>query len=549
MTLMTGLLRLPGKTTNWIDDRMNPIVVKELRQAVKSRFVVSVMMLMLVLLMIILASVLLMQDGRRGIDEDAGSDLFLVFQSILLATCMLFVPVYVGVRLAAERSSATSDLIYVTTIRPSSIIWGKLLAGMVVTALIFSACAPFMVITYMLRGIDLPTILFILGLDVLIVLAATQLAIFLGTMPIGWPVKAFLGLVLLGVSIMGYSGMHVLVQDELLRMGIGSAMDDPDFWVSMGVSIGLWLAALGMIFCLSVSMIAPATANRALMPRVYFTLLWIASFIGFSVMMMTVEALEPMVAWLTVMHVMLMITAVICASEREVLGPRIRRSIPRKWPLRIPAFFFYSGAAGGLLWVQGMIVLTLLSAWFARDYYLNDMSSTGFMMYDGYDPFPEAWLPRFAASSMWVLGYLLLAVILCRRATRMKNGTLITGAAGLIIMAGACVLPILIAFTFDSENWDSNVRFWLMFNPFGPLFCEDRDWSGDYGKYTLPLSVAFLAVLQLVNLPWYYRQIRDFKPPADTPTGDGSRDAMPNSAPELTAAPEAEAGPAEPGDG
>lgn len=518
MTAMSGLMTIPGKTTAWIDDRMNPIVVKELRQAVKSRFVISVLMLMLTLLMLILAVVLIDQGSRRGFDENAGAELFVVFQSILLATCMLFVPVYVGVRLAAERSSATSDLIYVTTIKPSSIVWGKLLAGMVVTALTFSACAPFMVITYLLRGIDLPTILFVLGLDVLIVLAATQLAIFVGTIPIGWPVKAILGLGLLGLSFMGYMGMTFFVAEELLRTGIGSAMDDSDFWIGMAVSVGLWLAAIGMVFVLSVSMIAPPTANRALMPRLYFTFVWIASLVGFFILSVSVDAVEPMLAWLYAMYILLMLAAIISASEREVLGPRLRRSIPRFRVLRLPAFFFYSGAAGGLLWVQGLIVLTLLGA-FVTKTYLYDMSSglgSSSMMYYDYDPFPEHWLQRFAASAMWVIGYLLLSVLLCRRVAKIKNGTVITGVMGLILMAAACAIPMIFAYALDPDRWDMNVTAWLIINPFGPLFCEDSDWTGTYGTYAMVLSVIFFVVMQLVNVPWYYRQVRGFSPPPST---------------------------------
>ena len=47
---MTALLSRAGV---FVDDRINPIVVKELRQAVKSRFIVGVLMLMLALLSLI----------------------------------------------------------------------------------------------------------------------------------------------------------------------------------------------------------------------------------------------------------------------------------------------------------------------------------------------------------------------------------------------------------------------------------------------------------------------------------------------------------------
>ena len=516
MSAVSGLFAVPMRFGGWLDDRMNPIVVKELRQAVKSRFVIAVLMLMLAILFIILAGVLFSQDQSRGIDEDAGAQLFLVFQSILLATCMLFVPVYVGVRLAAERSSATSDLLYVTTIRPSSIVWGKLLAGMVVTALTFSTCAPFMVITYLLRGIDLPTILFILGLDALIVLAATQLAIFVGTMPIGWPVKTLLGLLLLAASISGFFTMTLFVGEGVLRRGVGSEFDDPDFWTGMAAFVGSWLAGVGMVFFLSVAMISPPTANRALVPRLYFTAVWALSFVGMVALSIHFGDLDVLEVWLVFAMILLILAAILSASEREVYGPRLKRSIPRTAVLRIPAFFFYSGAAGGLLWTGLLFWITLIAVasvcgvleenWFGGGGY--------------YSSFMDGWLSRCASTGLWVCGYLMLAVVLCRRLFRVKNGVVVTGVVGLIIMAIVSIVPMIIAFALDPDRWDFNIEFWLLLNPFGPVFCADSDWDSTYGRLAWPLSVIFGVIMLAVNVPWFLKQMWQFAPPPEGLSGD-----------------------------
>ena len=70
--------------------------------------------------------------------------------AILLAICLLFVPAYTSIRLAFERDTNV-DLLFVTTIKPSAIVWGKMFAALTITVLIFSACMPFMVFTYWLR--------------------------------------------------------------------------------------------------------------------------------------------------------------------------------------------------------------------------------------------------------------------------------------------------------------------------------------------------------------------------------------------------------------
>ena len=50
---------------DWLDDRLNPIVVKELRQAVKSRLVVAILMLFLGIQLFLLF-VFLLTRGARG---------------------------------------------------------------------------------------------------------------------------------------------------------------------------------------------------------------------------------------------------------------------------------------------------------------------------------------------------------------------------------------------------------------------------------------------------------------------------------------------------
>src|SRR5262249_24721096 len=145
-----------------LDDSLNPIVVKELRQAVQSRFVVVALLLFLSLQLLILGLYLVFGYGARSADMEsvnAGREGFLVLQGVLLGTCLLFIPLYAGVRLAAERSDTNVDLLFVTALKPRAIVRGKLFSAVVLVLLIFSACAPFMTFTYLLRGIDMPTIL------------------------------------------------------------------------------------------------------------------------------------------------------------------------------------------------------------------------------------------------------------------------------------------------------------------------------------------------------------------------------------------------------
>ena len=188
-----------------LDDWINPIVVKELRQAVKSRMVVGILLLFLGLQLFLLGFYLLTREfsgQAQTVDWSAGNSVFRVQQGILLWTIMILVPAYAAVRLAAERSEQNVDLMFISTLRPASIVWGKFFAAVVLAFLIFSACAPFMTFCYLLRGIDIPTIMVVLGIDLLAMVFGIMVALFLASLPGGRPVKfffCFLGFVWLAV--------------------------------------------------------------------------------------------------------------------------------------------------------------------------------------------------------------------------------------------------------------------------------------------------------------------------------------------------------------
>ncbi|MEM6391600.1 MAG: hypothetical protein AAF797_02375 [Planctomycetota bacterium] len=500
---------------------MNPIVVKELRQAVNSRLVVGVLTLMLAVLWLIMMIALLDYDPRGGLDTSAGAELFSVFQGVLLATCMLFVPVYVGVRLAAERASATADLLYVTTIRPSSVVWGKLLAGMVVTVLVFSACAPFMIVTYLMRGIDLPTILLVLGLDALVVLASTMLAIFVATLPVGWPVKALLGFVVLGASVGLYTGLTAFVAGTLLFLGVGSMLSDPDFLMGLASAVGSWIAAVGLVFFLAVALVSPAASNRALPVRVYITVMWAGTLGLFVYLCWWSGATEPLVAWVVGSLLLLGLASVVSVSEREEPGPRLRRSIPRSGLLRVPAFLFFSGAGGGLLWVSLLMVLTVVGGWWLTMVLEEAIWAAGGSTWDGFD---DESLARTGAMLAWLLAYLLAGVLLSRRLVRFKQGDTATGVVALLLMTLGSLVPLAIAFAADPQRWDIDSWYWMLLNPLSPVLCDNGDWRGDYGQVTRVLSYLSLGVMVLFNLPWFAKQVRQFRPPPppeETSAGDG----------------------------
>lgn len=497
-----------------MDDLLNPIVVKELRQAVKSRIVIAALMLFLLLELVILL-LSLSWDQNRMMDTmnlQIGRRIFEFLQGILLGTCLLLIPTYAGIRLASEHSDTNVDLLFISTLRPRGIIAGKLQASIVLILLIFSACAPFMTFTYLLRGIDVPSILLLLVLDFLVVLLATQGAIFVGAIPANTGLKLMLGLAGLGVlvtlfgSILGFS-------IELLDLGLGSRMDTLEFWLIAGAVVLAIVATMGLLFTWSVAIVSPPSANRALPVRLYMLGFWLIT--GIVAALLTRHFRSPAALYIWEWPIMALLCAqiVVSINEREQWGLRVRRTIPRFGLLRAPVFLLYSGAAGGvMLWLL-LIGLTLLflhvplNSWIESSPFVDRFetelgSRTTFTLL-----LIALYTFDYSMTAVWLRSVLLVG--------RLK--ATFTWMLALILWGLGSTLPFLALFLFNNQEWRMGQvsPWWQISNPFSTILTcwEDRSAEALAFRWPCLLFLSMWGLLVLLGcLPWMIQQMRRFRP-------------------------------------
>ena len=259
-----------------VDDWLNPIVVKEARQAVRSRFVSAVFLVFLVLQLVVVWLYVLFNPDLAS-ELSGGRDVTGILFSILTGSCMLFVPIYSGVRLAWERSAVQMDLMFTTTVSPGAVIRGKMVNAALLTGLIYSACAPFMVFAYLLRGIDLPTIFFLLAMGLLNIALAVQFALFLACIPASILAKVFLGLFGMGVLLFWmFGGLWMgFALSSLSSFGPFGPTGGSDFWTGMATLALSALLTIGLLYVFSVAVLSPPSANRMLPVRAYIVGAWI----------------------------------------------------------------------------------------------------------------------------------------------------------------------------------------------------------------------------------------------------------------------------------
>lgn len=476
------------------DRLLNPIVVKELRQAVRSRFVSGMLILFLIVQLSVVTIAVL---GRADLAEDfslsAGQEITGWLFGILIVACLLFVPMYTGVRLTYERRDIQGDLMYTTTISPWAVIRGKLVSAVMLTVLIYSVCMPFMTFTYLLRGVDVQVLLVSLGVGFVAVLVGVQLAILWSCIRASGVLRVIMNLAGIGmlavmaVSLISYLGFW---------MTYGLPTDEPWFWPAMATAGAYSLLAVGLVHCLSVALISPDSSNRMLATRIYLTVTWLITLIIAGYWWDEIGDWEVMYVWAVGSVALLIGGLMVAVSERQECGPRVRRSIPRNPLGRLIAFAFYSGAAGGILWCLILMGLTLLIAYLA---------SPASAKHYGLDPDYVIYLLGLAqyAVAYALTGLLLWRVLLARR---MKH-TFIWVVVLLLVAAGM-VAPILGTFLLRA-GWDGDMsvsgNILMVTNPV--TMGQDRE-SRDV---CLVFSGIWALAVAVLSLPWMIEQFGKFK--------------------------------------
>jgi hypothetical protein len=498
-----------------LDDALNPIVVKELRQAVQSRFVVTVLLLFLLLQLVVMGIFLIANsiDGRlEQSDFQAGRDVFFWLQIVLLTTCMIFLPAYTGFRLAAEHSDTNVDLLFISTLPSRAIISGKFAAAVVLAVMIFSACMPFMAFTYFLRGIDLPSIFFVITLDFVVVLGSVMLTIFLAVIPANRVLKVLIGLVGL-VTLLIVLWVTLAFAFFLLEFGVVGMFETREFWIVIAcASLGV-VSLIALLYTWSVALVNPPSANRALPSRLMLTGLWAVGAVMVWPFSRELGHDHPLISWVVFTVPLLALYVVIAINEREHWTPRVARTIPRRWWLRVPAFLFYSGAAGGILHALLLIGLTGAAVWLWQE---STPAAGRVPLYRGYAAHTDLLTVNFQVVAMlflYVYCYCLTAVAL-RRLLLARELAVFTWVLAVFLMALGSAVPLLLAFLVHGGRWTFYTDYgWTLFNPIAGMIAAGDGMSRPQMRDAFFLTVLIWAALATVlNLPWFLRQMARFRP-------------------------------------
>ena len=155
-----------------VSDALNPILVREVQQAVKGR-VFPLTILLALGVSVVIASVVASEEGME-VDGRGAFDAGLA----TLAPLLLFVvPMQAYNSMRTELKSGIVEQLLMSRLGPGRVLVGKLQAAMVQFVLYVSLLSPLLATSYLLRGVDLLTIVVSLLFALIACVAATAFAV------------------------------------------------------------------------------------------------------------------------------------------------------------------------------------------------------------------------------------------------------------------------------------------------------------------------------------------------------------------------------------
>jgi len=338
-------------------ERLNPILIKEARQALKSRqFVVTFSLLLGFGWGWTFLGVGLWHEtvfyGALGVEMLIG------YYFVLSVPLLLVVPFSAFRSLAAEREDGTFELVSITALTSRQIVTGKLGSAVLQMIVYYSALSPAIVFTYMLRGIDVLTICLILLSTFLVSLFLSAIGLLLATVTRSRNWQVFLSVVfLLSLVTMGiwWSSMIMAMLYSPLPY------DEHAFWAVVLCLVSFVVSFMALVIRAAAGQITFASENRATVLRIMLVvqqLMWIGWMTYFWIDMAAPEVLIIMIAFGGIYWA---IAGALMSGETAELSPRARRELPQSVLGRTALTWFNPGSGTGYVFaILNMSVLVLV---------------------------------------------------------------------------------------------------------------------------------------------------------------------------------------------
>ena len=334
----------------------NPILVKEVRQALKSRqFEVS---FGLTLLAAVCWTLLFMSINvpRMFYTPGAGAELLRGYAFILLVPLLIIIPFSAFRSLTSEVEESTFELLSITSLSAKQIVTGKMATAALQILLFVSALTPYIVLTYMLRGVSLFAILILMGTTIVYSIMLVSVALLVATVArtrSGQSGMSVLLLALLVISFFSFSG--VVGTDSIEQIVAFTFTRTTVIWLFAFVTI--LMAVFSLMMQTAAAAIDFPSENKStpirkrLLILLGVLLFWFSMFLAFLSTQRMDSAADVSIGALIVLFVAWSAIGTLICGERGVISPRAQRSLPATFFGRALLTWLSPGAGLGYVFI------------------------------------------------------------------------------------------------------------------------------------------------------------------------------------------------------
>ncbi len=248
-----------------LSERLNPILVKEARQALRSRQFTTTFFLTLAAgwLWSIIGLAWL---GPEAAYSAAGATMFYGYHLVLAFPLLIVAPYSAFHSLSSERQDRTFELVSITALDARQILSGKLSSIMLQMLVYLSAIFPCLAFTYLLRGIDIFTILLVVLYTCLLSLGLSAIGLLFATLapPRQRPIASGVAFAMLAFGAFGANAGMIA---SLLGTE-GALIETSEFWEVNALLLTIYLNLFALVFLAARSQLTTICQNRSTALRV-----------------------------------------------------------------------------------------------------------------------------------------------------------------------------------------------------------------------------------------------------------------------------------------
>lgn len=512
----TRLSREPQKLLTKLNELgsefCSSILVKETRQALKSRQFIWSYCLLLLCVGIWTIMGLTLSAELSGVNYRAGQALLCGFWVILGFPLGLIIPFGAYRSLAREFEDGTIQLISITTMKPYQIVMGKFGSALLQMIIYLSVLAPCILFTYMLRGVNISQIsiglIICVGGSICLTIVGLFLAGAVQSRALG------IGISVLFVLFLGWLYYFWCVLSiELTSYGQSIDWSNPEFTAIVFNFVAILGSLAILLLVTAASQISFPSDNRSTPIRVAMLIqqmLFFAAIIA-SLPMVYYFDLEGFSFGMTLVigHYWL-VMGLLVSGEKSTMSRRVQRSLPRSLFSRSLFSLLMPGSGRGFLFVIANLwtssLLLILAFSFPELLMSRDSLEPGGAVGNGFFTQPNALPFESIAATLASAGFVtcfLSLVFLAMRLFFKKRiidwpsgvGPLISLIMGSLFVALSMIGSWSMHYSMVDYSDRSNTSIWMVPNWYWAVF----DISEGSSYLTQLVAVGLLAVLaQLV---------------------------------------------------